>query len=106
MWTYSQGMFTHIFKQLQVQKRHYNQKKYELFASKFNIKVIRYHSDNGIFARKSWKDEWTNNNQITTYSAVSEHHQNGVVERMIQEYQNMERSMIIHANILCPDAIN
>jgi len=84
MWTYSQGMSTHIFKQLQVKKRNYNKYIYELFSSKFNIKVIRYQSDNGIFSRKSWKDECTNNNQITTYSSVSEHHQNGVVERIIQ----------------------
>ena len=46
------------------------------------------------------------NKQRMTYSGVNAHHQNGISERMIQEIQNMARTMIILENMKCPKVVN
>jgi transposase InsO family protein len=46
-------------------------------------RVLKYHSDNGIFASAEFRDHCDKLNQDLSFSGVGAHHQNGVAERAI-----------------------
>ncbi len=56
---------------------------FELFALSFNRSVKKYHSDNGIFSSKAFKQACTMNHQQISFCSVDAHHQNGIAERYI-----------------------
>ncbi len=55
----------------------------ESMAKQENIKVKKYHSDNGIFASTAFKNHCESQQQEFSFSSVGSHHQNGVAERNI-----------------------
>ena len=53
---------------------------YEIMAQSYDINIKSFHTDNGIFAEKLFRDEVTISNQTITFCGVGAHHQNGYVE--------------------------
>ena len=71
-------------------------------AADVNVKIRKYHSDNGVFSSREFKDHCKALKQKLTFSGVGAKFQNGVAERSIQTICNMARSNIIHATLHYP----
>ena len=57
---------------------------YEKMAANFAIRVIKFHTDNGIFAEESFKSDVLDNNQTTSYCRAGVHFQNEIAEDAIK----------------------
>jgi transposase InsO family protein len=68
-------------------------------ARDVGVKIKKYHSDNGVFASKEFKDHCTSLEQDLTFSGVGAKFQNGVAERGIGTVSNMARANMIHATL-------
>ena len=71
-------------------------------AADVGVRVKRYHSDNGVFSSREFKDHCAALNQKLRFSGVGAKFQNGIAERSIQTVCNMARSNIIHATLHNP----
>jgi hypothetical protein len=78
---------------------------FELHASTFNRTIKRYHSDNGIFSSKLFKDACHSQRQHINFCGVDAHHQNGLAEWYIRTIAERARTMLIHAVLCWPDII-
>jgi len=79
---------------------------FELHAMSFNRPIHCYHTDNGIFRSKLFRDSCTIHGQGIRFSGVNAHHQNGLAERYIHTITKRAHTMIIHAMIHWPDIIH
>ena len=61
------------------------------------IRVKHYHSDQGVFASKLFRDDCSNLNQEQTFSGAYAKHQNSLAERSVQTLFWMARHMMLHA---------
>ena len=71
-------------------------------AADVGIRVKRYHSDNGVFSSREFRDHCEALKQKLRFSGVGAKFQNGVAERSIQTVCNMARSNIVHATLHNP----
>ena len=78
---------------------------FETFAASHGVTIKSYHADNGIFAEKAFRDKATADAQTLTFCAVGAHHQNGIVERHIQELTYGARTVLLHAQRRWPKAV-
>jgi menaquinone-dependent protoporphyrinogen IX oxidase len=62
---------------------------FERHAMASNIKIKKYHADNGRFIDNAWTQHLRQSNQSMTLCGVNAHHQNGKVERRIRELQEL-----------------
>jgi hypothetical protein len=69
-------------------------------------RVLKYHSDNGIFASAEFRDHCDKLNQDLSFSGVGAHHQNGVAERAIGTVCCLARANLIHMMLCWPDKCN
>jgi hypothetical protein len=67
-----------------------------------NVKIKKYHLDNGVFSSKEFKDHCTKLGQDLTFSGVGAKFQNGVAERSIGTVSNMARANMVHALLHWP----
>ena len=79
---------------------------FESVADSYGVSIKKYLADNGIFAKKGFKDAVAMGNQSIRFCAVSAHHQNGIVERKIQSWTNDSRTLLIHAQRHWPEMIS
>jgi hypothetical protein len=79
--------------------------RFELLASQFNRSIKCYHTDNGIFASKEFRQSCVNQNQRIKFCGINAHHQNRIAERHIQTVTERARTMLIHAMIQWPELI-
>ena len=79
---------------------------FENYAAKSRIKIKHYHCDNGRFADNAFKDSAQSNNQTISYCGVNAHFQNGIAEKRIRDLQESARTMLIHAKMRWPEAVN
>jgi hypothetical protein len=71
-------------------------------ARDVNVKIKKYHSDNGVFSSKEFKDHCTSLGQDLTFSGVGAKFQNGVAERSIGTVSNMARANMVNATLHWP----
>ena len=79
--------------------------KFELLASQFNRSIKCYHTDNGIFAAKDFRQSCIKQQQRIRFCGVNAHHQNGIAERHIRTITERARTMLIHAMMHWPELI-
>lgn len=77
--------------------------KLEQFFSEHDVKLKRFHTDNGVFTTNEFKQHLTDNEYQLTLSGVGAHHQNGIAERAIQTVVWKARTMMIHLQIHWPE---
>lgn len=70
---------------------------YEKYAHDHGVKISHYHTDNGIFAEKAFRNAVDNSNQTISYCAVGAHHQNGIAECRIGILTHGARTKLLHA---------
>ena len=72
-------------------------------AADVGISIKGYHSDNGVFNCKDFKEHCRALGQKLRFSGVGAHHQNGVAERAIQTITSMARACLIHCTLRWPE---
>jgi hypothetical protein len=79
--------------------------RFELLAFHHNRSIKCYHTDNGIFASKDFRQSCLQQKQRIKFCGVNAHHQNGIAERHIRTITERARTMLIHAMLLWPEII-
>ena len=74
----------------------------EALAKDVDVSIKAYHSDNGVFASKEFRNHCSSQRQKLSFSGVGAHHQNGVAERSIQTVSKMARSNLLHLMLHWP----
>ena len=73
-------------------------------GDQIQVVVIKgYHTDNGIFNYSEVMEELSKKQQKIRFSGAGASHQNGAAERAIKTVVSMERTMLIHTAIRCPE---
>ena len=62
-----------------------------------------YHTDNGIFNSSEFMEEMLKKQQKIRFSGAGASHQNGAAERAIKMVVTMERTMLMHAALICTE---
>ena len=78
---------------------------FETFSESYDRKLKHIHSDNGIFASKSFVQNCAGQRQKHTFCGVGAHWQNGSVERYIGIISGKARTMLLHAMRMWPTMI-
>ena len=79
---------------------------WEQDAHLHGIKILQYHSDNGVFKSNEFKTSLQLHNQSLTFSGSGAHHQNGVAERGIRTVCDIARTCLLHAALHWPDCVD
>jgi hypothetical protein len=74
----------------------------EQAAKDAGFKIKKYHSDNGIFSSKEFKQHCKSQDQEQSFSGVGAKFQNAVAENGIKTVSNMARANMIHAQLHWP----
>ena len=67
------------------------------------VNIKSYHSDNGIYTAKDFRDDCLSKDQSQSFSGVGAKHQNAVAERNIQTICYWARHMMVHAAVHWPN---
>jgi len=78
----------------------------EMHASHHNISIKCYHTKNGIFSSKDFRNSCTQQHQQIKFCGVNTHHQNAIAEQYICSITECAHTMLIHALISWPDTIS
>ena len=78
---------------------------FEREMSSMGVTVLNYHTDNGVFKATEFQDELIKGGQGITFSGVGAHHQNAMAERAIGVTVSLARTMMLHAKLRWPKAI-
>ena len=62
-----------------------------------------YHTENLIFNTSKFMEDLLKNQQKIRFSGVRASHQNGSAERTAKTLVTMERTMLMHAALRCPE---
>ena len=79
--------------------------KFEQWAATHGVKIKHYRADNGAFNTRVFKESVASARQTIDFCGVNAHHQNGVVERMIQTLTYRARALLLHAMFHWPDMV-
>ena len=78
---------------------------FEQYAATFGVKIQKYHSDNGAFNTRVFKESIISANKTIAFSAVDANHQNVISKRMIKTVTYRSWSMLLNAIICWIDII-
>lgn len=103
---YSDFTYVHLMTQMDgastVEAKH----AFERLAQAHGVKVQHYHSDNGLFDTKVFKDSVQASNQTISFCGPNAHHQNGKAENRIKDITTNARTALLHAAHRWPEAVN
>ena len=77
---------------------------FERHCRDMGVEVDSYHTDNGVYKSQAFTEEIARNSQSIRFSGVGAHFQNGVAEGAIRIVVTKARTMILHAEIMWPEA--
>ena len=67
------------------------------------VVIKGYHTDNGISNSSDFMEEPLKKHQQIKFSGAGASHQNGAAERAIKTVVTMEKTMLMHAALRCPE---
>ena len=70
---------------------------FEKLAETHGVKIEYFLADNGRFAEIGFREAVAIANQTIAFCGVSTHHQNGIIERYIQDITGSGRTLLLHA---------
>jgi hypothetical protein len=79
---------------------------FELHAKTYHRTIRAYHTDNGVFHSKLFRQSCLSQGQHLQFCGVNAHHQNGIAECYIRTITERARTMLIHSMISWPDIIH
>ena len=69
---------------------------FEQVCNAHGVRVVHYHTDNGLFYTKVFKLSITKAKQNLSFCGVNAHHQNGKSEEMIEDVTEGARTFFLH----------
>jgi hypothetical protein len=75
-------------------------------SSSYGVTISHYHSDNGLFDTKAFKNPIAKAGQTLSFCGVNAHHQNGKAESRIKDVTTGGRTALLHAAHRWPKAID
>ena len=69
----------------------------ECLAFDEGIYIVRFHSDDGVFASAAFRADCESKSQQLSFSGIGTHHQNGVAERNIKTILHWAHANMLHA---------
>ena len=100
--TYVHLMKTNFTGQETVEAKHAWERK----CAEYQVRIRRYHCDNGRYAETLFRKDVKDNQQSMTFCGVGSHHQNGIAEKKIRDLSEQARTMLAHATKLWPEAVD
>ena len=79
---------------------------FERLSRSYDVNILHYHCDNGLFDTKVFKQSIQESNQTISFCGVNAHHQNGKAERRIRDVTEGARASLLHAAHRWPKAIH
>jgi hypothetical protein len=79
---------------------------FERTSSSYRVTISHYHSDNGLFDTKAFKNSISKAGQTLSFCGVNAHHQNGKAESRIKDVTTGGRTALLHAAHRWPKAID
>jgi hypothetical protein len=102
---YSDHVFVFLMHNLSLEETLLAKHAYERFLSSLGLTAKAYHTDNGQFADKGFKDDCAMSNRSITLCGVGGHHQNGIAECKIIELTLDARTLLLHAKRMLSEYI-
>ena len=78
-------VYVYLMKDLTLSETLLAKHAYERFLASLGVESKSYHTDNGCFAVKGFRDDCISSNQKITFCGVGSHHQNGIAKRKIKD---------------------
>jgi GAG-pre-integrase domain len=94
---YSRASYVFLQQTTNAEKTLEAKRQFESFARSYGATVRHYHADNGIFMENVWREDIRRQGQSISYYGVGAHHQNGLIEKRIQDLQDLTCTCIIYA---------
>ena len=82
------------------------EKTFERITATYNVQVFHYHSDNGLFDTKSFRESVQKARQTLSFCGVNAHHQHRKAENRIQDVTTGSRTSLLYASHRLPEAID
>ena len=76
---------------------------FEASSNTFGVQISHYHA--GRFAEWAFLSHCDSEGQTVSFAGINADHQNGIVEKHIQDLQDMARTMLVHAKKKWPKAV-
>ncbi len=103
---YSGFRYSHLMRNFTAEATIEAKQAFEKFSQAHGVDIAHYHADNGRFAEVLFRQEVDMCGQKITYCGVGAHHQNGIVERAIQDATFDARTLLLHAKRYWPEMIS
>jgi hypothetical protein len=79
---------------------------FERTSASYGVTIRHYHSDNGLFDTKAFKNSIAKAGQTLSFCGVNAHRQNGKAENRIKDVTTGGRTILLHAAHRWPKAID
>lgn len=103
---YSDFTYVHLMTKLNAETTVEAKNAFERIAKSHGVTVNHYHSDNGLFDTKLFRDSVQSSNQTLSFCGPNAHHQNGKAENRIKDITTHARTALLHAAHRWPEAVN
>src|SRR5210317_575444 len=103
---FSDFTYVHLMTTLDAEHTVEAKRAFERIAASHGVVVKHYHSDNGLFDTKLFKESIQNSHQTLSFCGPYAHHQNGKAENRIKDITTHARTALLHAAHRWPKAVN
>jgi hypothetical protein len=99
-------VYVYLMKDLTLSETPLAKHAYEHFPASLGVESKSYHAYNGLFADKSFRDNYISSNQTITFCGIGSHHQNEIAERKIKDITLDGQTLLLHAKCMFPEYIS
>ena len=78
---------------------------FDRLCATFQVRIMRYHGDNGRYADKDFRRDILDKTQSLTFCGVGSHHSNGITERRIHILTEFTRVFVLYTKLKGPTII-
>ena len=103
---FSDFAYVHLMTKMNAQTTVEAKEAFERIARTNGATVHHYHSDNGLFDTKLFRDSIEASHQTLSFCGPNAHHQNGKAENRIKDLTTHARTALLHAAHRWPEAVN
>src|SRR5210317_1982714 len=103
---FSDFIYVHLMTKVDAEHTVEAKRAFEQIAESHGVFVKHYHSDNGLFDTKLFKNAVQASCQTLSFCGPNAHHQNGKAENRIKDVTTHARTALLHAAHRWPQAVN
>lgn len=103
---FSDFTYVHLMTKMDAESTVEAKHAFERLAESHGVRIRHYHSDNGLFDTKLFRDAVDTSGQTLSFCRPNAHHQNGKAENRIKDITTHARTSLLHAAHRWPKAVN